>query len=108
MGLFESKEQKQLKQQQKEDEKAAERAAKVRSKLETRHLENVDEEFTDDLAAIIAGLGGTGMMELGRALSFNTKTEDELKLKYLHTIMEQNWIMIRQLDRITKALERNT
>ena len=109
MGLFEGKEQKQLKKQLKEEEKAAERAeaaaAKVRAKLESRHMENIDDEFAEDCAAIISSLGGTGMMELGRALSFNTKPDDELKLKYLHTIMEQNWIIIRELDRIAKALE---
>lgn len=80
----------------------------MRSKLEARHLDKISDEYAVDCAEIISGLSGTGMMELGQAMSFNTKSEDKLKITYLHTIMDQNWIIIRQLDRIAKTLERNT
>lgn len=50
---------------------------------------------------------GTGLMETGMTLSNLTrldKTEDMLMVYYLRTIMEQNFIMIRQLERISMAV----
>ena len=50
---------------------------------------------------------GTGLIETGATLSNlvkGAKTEELLIAYYLRTIMEQNFIMIRQLERISKAV----
>lgn len=104
MGLFTSKEQKEQQQRQKEMEKQAQKDAKITAKLAERNLDGIDDEYRDACAGIIDSLMGTGMIELGSLLT-GMKSEDTLKVSYLHAIMDQNWIMIRQLDRITKALE---
>ena len=44
-------------------------------------------------------LAGTGLMETGMKLSM-ANSIDQLKVSYLRTIMEQNFIIIRQLDKI--------
>jgi len=49
-------------------------------------------------------LMGNKLIELGTALQGNGA--DAAKMSYLNAIMEQNFIMIRQLDRIAKALEK--
>ena len=98
MALFGGKE-------AKEQAKAEAAAAKVRAKLAQYHLEDVDGQYVEACADIIGNLAGSGMMELGSVIS-GMKTEEELKVTYLHAIMDQNWIIIRQLDRIAKALER--
>lgn len=44
-------------------------------------------------------LAGTGLMETGMKISM-ANSIDQLKVSYLRTIMEQNFIIIRQLDKI--------
>lgn len=48
-------------------------------------------------------LMGNKMIELGAALQGNGA--DAAKMSYLNAIMQQNYIIIRQLDRIATALE---
>lgn len=48
-------------------------------------------------------LMGNKMIELGAALQGNGA--DAAKMSYLNAIMQQNYIIIRQLDRIAKAPE---
>lgn len=48
---------------------------------------------------------GTGLLEVGMMLmNQKGKEEERLAVYYLRTIMEQNFIMIRQLERISKAV----
>lgn len=105
MGLFTSKEQKEQKELQKQQELAAQQEQKLRAKLAEHHLEGIDAEYARDCAEILTSLKGTGLMEFGNLLS-GMKSEDTLKVTYLHALMDQNWIIIRQLDRIAKALEK--
>lgn len=53
---------------------------------------------------IATNLAGNKMIELGSALQGNGA--DAAKMSYLNAIMEQNFIIIRQLDKIAKALEK--
>ena len=53
---------------------------------------------------IAANLAGNKLIEVGAALQGNSA--DSAKMSYLNAIMEQNFIMIRQLDKIAKALEK--
>jgi len=107
MALFNSKEEKALKKQQKLDAKEQEHMDKIREKLHKKHLDGIDPEYYESCSRIMTGLMGTGLMEAGKTLSVNYKPEDQLKITYLRTIVDQNWVMIRQLDRITKALEKD-
>jgi hypothetical protein len=55
---------------------------------------------------IATELVGTGLMETGMTLSaFGKSSEALLPVYYQRAILEQNWIIIRQLDRISAALE---
>lgn len=56
---------------------------------------------------IVSELIGTGMMETGMKLSgIGAKAEDLLPVYYQRAILEQNWIIIRQLDKLNKTLEK--
>ena len=67
------------------------------------------EDLSDprDLAAvrtISLELMGNSMISFGALLQGNSV--DSAKMSLLNAIMQQNFIMIRQLDRIAKALEK--
>lgn len=94
MGLFGSKESKEEKQQR----KAAELMAKY-------GLQNLPAEYQDAVKDISSKLAGTGLIEFGSTLS-GMKSEDELKIYYLNALIQQNWIIMRQLDEIVKALKK--
>lgn len=56
---------------------------------------------------IVSELAGTGMMEAGMKLGgIGSKAEDLLPVYYQRALLEQNWIIIRQLDRLNKAMEK--
>ena len=108
MALFGNKEDKEVKRQQKEQEqqqrieaRAQEKYEKHRAKLKEHGLGDLDDEYMQACLNIFMGRMGTGLMEAGAHL----KTEDQLTINYLSTIMDQNWIMIRELNRIIKILE---
>jgi hypothetical protein len=95
MALFKSAEQ-----------KAAEQEAKTQRMLETYGLTGLTNPV--DIASvrtIVNGLMGTGMMQTGMALSVGGTPDRTLPVYYQRAILEQNWIMIRQLDRISKQLD---
>lgn len=94
MGLFASKEEKQEKQND-----------KLRAKLQKHGLDGIDAEYLQDCIDIYNGLSGIGMMEFGSTIS-GMKSEEKIKTAYLHAIMDQNWIMIKQLDKISKLLDK--
>lgn len=52
---------------------------------------------------IAADLVGSGLMDFGSLLSGNDTAMIRVMVQYQKAIMEQNFIMIRQLDRISKA-----
>ncbi len=90
MGLFASA-----------DEKAAKKEAKLDAMMAKYGLEKLSPEYRDKVKDINDELLGTGLMEAGMKLSM-AKTEDQLKVSYLHAIMEQNWMIIRLLDEINR------
>ena len=65
--------------------------------LQKHHLENISPKYAEAVQEINMELAGTGAMELGTKLSF-AKSEELLKISYLRTLVEQNWIIIRMLD----------
>lgn len=95
MGLFD-KESKEEKQARKEQE--------MLSKYGLTTL--TDRTDIESVKKIIGELVGTGLMETGMKLSMTAKTEDQLQVQYQRVLMEQNFIIIRQLDRLARLLER--
>ncbi|MEE0898300.1 MAG: hypothetical protein U0L88_11825 [Acutalibacteraceae bacterium] len=57
----------------------------------------------ESVKKIAAHLAGNNLINLGTTLS--GKAEDVAKLTYLAALVEQNWIIIRQLDRLNKNIE---
>lgn len=91
MALFGNSE----KKEQKKEEKLKAIAAKY-------HLEDINPKDLEAIKDINSELLGTGMMEFGTLLT--GKAEDNVKISYLNTLIQQNWIIIRQLDEISKKL----
>ena len=87
-----------------EEEKAAIAAEKERRLLEKYGLENLrDKKDVESVRKIVQELAGSGLMEMGMKLSL-AKAEVQLPISYQRTLMEQNFIMIRQLDKISVQL----
>lgn len=53
---------------------------------------------------IISDLAGLGFAKAAMLLSFG-KNEDRCKVGYLSAMVEQNWIVIRQLDELNQRLD---
>lgn len=90
-----------------EQEKAQIAAEKERKMLAKYGLEDLkNESDVQSVRKIASELLGTGMMESGATLGGGSE-KDLLKIQmyYQRTILEQNFIMIRQLDRIASLLE---
>jgi len=88
------------------EEKADQALAKERALLEKYGVASLsDPADMDSVRKIAQELAGSGAMELGMKLGM-AKPEIQLPISYQRAIMEQNFIIIRQLDRIAKSLER--
>lgn len=87
------------------EEKAA---RKERELLEKYGLENLtDPQDIESVKKIVSELAGTGLMEAGITLGGgNEKDILKTQLYYQRSILEQNFILIRQLDRISSLLEK--
>ena len=83
------------------DEKKERKAREMLSKYGLDCLS--DPKDLEAVKNIQYSLMGNKMIELGVALQGNGA--DAAKMSYLNAIMQQNYIIIRQLDRIAKALE---
>lgn len=82
------------------DDKQARKEAELLNKY---GLSNLDEKDIESVKKIVSDLVGNGLFKAGMALSF-AKAEEQAKVTYLSALVEQNWIIIRQLDRISKNL----
>lgn len=93
MGLFSSKE-------SREDKKLA----KMQQFASKYHLEDINPKDLEAIKNINYELMGTGLMEFGTLLT--GKSEDNVKIAYSNTLIQQNWVIIRQLDEISKKLDK--
>ena len=84
------------------EEKKEEKAQALLQKYDLQELS--DPRDLQAVKNIATDLMGNKLIELGAALQGNGA--DAAKMSYLNAIMEQNFIMIRQLDRIAKRLEK--
>lgn len=97
MGLFKSAE-----------DKEQLRLEKERRILEKYNLTSLSDPYDiESVRKIVQEMAGTNLMEFGVTLGGgNEKDVLKIQMYYLRTIMEQNFIMIRQLDRIAKSVEK--
>lgn len=87
MGLFNNEQKKQ---------------EKIKATMIKYGLEDLSPEYHDAVLRINTELAGTGFLEFGALLT--AKGEDNAKLSYLNTLIQQNWIIIRQLDELNKKI----
>ena len=78
-------------------------ARKTQAMLEKYGLEYLDPKDVESVRNIGYALMGNGMIEFGTALTGSGV--DVAKMSYLRALVEQNWIIIRQLDRLNKKLD---
>ena len=78
-------------------------ARKTQAMMEKYGLEYLDQKDLESVRDIGYALMGNGMIEFGTILSGSSV--DVAKLSYLRALVEQNWIIIRQLDRLNKKLD---
>lgn len=93
MGLFGEK--------KSEEEKQNELLEKF---MQRYQLEELDEKDLVILKRIATDLAGNGLLKAGMALSF-AKAEEQAKVTYLSALVEQNWMIVRQLSRLNKNIE---
>ena len=105
MALFNG-ETKEEKKARKAAEAAAKQAEKDQAALRKFGLENLENpEDIVSVKTIVGELAGTGLMELGIAFGAgNDRDIQKNMMYYQRAIVEQNFIIIRQLDRIAKLL----
>ncbi|WP_053219956.1 hypothetical protein [Virgibacillus senegalensis] len=72
--------------------------------MEKYQLEDLDEKDLVVLQRIANDLAGNNFFKAGMALSF-AKAEEQAKVTYLSTLVEQNWMIIRQLGRMNSNME---
>lgn len=104
MALFgESKEEKKARKLAEAEAKQNEKDLAALRKFGLENLEN-----PEDIASvknIVSELSGTGLVELGISLGGGSDRDIQKNMMYYQrAILEQNFILIRQLDRITKLL----
>lgn len=90
-------------------EDKAEVAAKKQEKLLKKYGVSTlsDPDDMKSVQKIAEELVGTGMIEFGAALGgASEKDISRVQMYYQRAILEQNFIMIRQLDRISNLLRR--
>lgn len=94
MGLFKSRE-----------EKEQEQRAKMQQWLRDRSLEDLSDEDYAQVDRIRAELWGTGFLG---ALNNITATDKELQINIQNILLgisEQNWLLIKQNDKLNKQNE---
>lgn len=93
MALFGDKQSKEEKEQQ-----------QMREFMQKYQLEDLDTKDLAVLKKIAHDLIGNSFFKAGMALSFS-KAEEQAKVSYLSALVEQNWMIIRQLGRLNKNIE---
>ena len=94
MALFGKKESK--------EEKKARKEAELLAKF---GLEDLTGKDLESVKTIVSELAGNKFLEAGAVLT-GAKSDDIVKVTNLTAIVEQNWIIIRQLNEINKKLDR--
>lgn len=84
--------------------KEEKQAREIEKFVNKYHLDDLAPEDLDTVRQIAGDLAGNGLISFGVNLS--GKAEDVAKLTYLSALVRQNWLIINQLSRISKQLEK--
>ena len=95
MALFKEKESK--------EEKAERKELEMMQKYGLDEL--TDPKDKESVKKIVSELVGTGLMETGMKLAMGN-AGDLLKVSYLRATMEQTFIIIRQLEKLNRLLDK--
>lgn len=87
------------------EEKQAAQAQKAEKLLARYGLQNIDPQYADAVQKIANELAGSGLSEFGALLSNDDKAMNKAQTQFVRAILEQNFIIIRQLDQISYLLE---
>lgn len=93
MAIFKSKE-------SKEDKKLKE----IEKFMVRYQLDEINDKDLKIIKNIANDLAGNNLIKAGMALSF-ARVEEQAKVSYLSAIIQQNWIMIRQLNNLNNKLD---
>ena len=86
------------------DDKEAKQAAKEQAVLDKYGLGSLsDPDDIKSVRSIATELAGTGLTEIGSMLSQNEKAMLQTQMRYQRALVEQNFVIIRQLDRIARS-----
>lgn len=90
------------------EEKAAIAAEKEQKALKKYGLESLtDPQDIESVKTIVSELLGTGLMEFGATLGGGSEKDiAKIQMYYQRAMIEQNFIIIRQLDRLLKKLDK--
>ncbi len=83
------------------EEKQQEQLQKFQEKY---HIDELDPKDLENVKQIASDLAGNGFLKAGIALSFSNAA-DEAEVTYLSALVEQNWIIMNQLNRLNKSIE---
>lgn len=88
------------------EEKQEQKAQELMKKYGLDEISN--QKDIESLRKISQVLAGTGLMAAGANIGFGTNERAmiQVQMNLQQVIVEQNFIMIRQLDRIAKSLEK--
>lgn len=75
---------------------------KTQEVMKKYRLDSLSPDYVEAVKDLNLELVGANLMEFG--LLITGKTEDNAKLAYLNTLIQQNWIIIRQLDELNKKI----
>lgn len=95
MGLFKS-----------EDEKQKAKDEKTQKLLDKYELNNLSKEYANAVQQINTELAGSGLVEFGSLLSKDMNASLRVQTQFLNALVQQNWIIIRQLNEINQKLEK--
>ena len=65
-----------------------------------------DSQDVISVRKIMSDLAGTGIMESGYSVAMTTGGAEKMQTYYQRAMLEQNWIIIRQLDRLNSNIEK--
>ena len=74
--------------------------------LEKYGLSNLPTEYSTAIKNINDELAGSGLSEFGNLLAPDPATSARVQTQFLNAIVQQNWIIIRQLDELNKNLKK--
>lgn len=73
--------------------------------MEKYNLDELDPKDLEIVKNIANDLAGNGFLKAGMALGFANVAE-QAKVTYLSALVEQNWLIINQLSRLNKNIEK--